>query len=97
MGASPTQITRMVVLPSVFAWIFAVFPACVSFSLIGAVVGEFVESTAGLGYRINIAAGLLNTDRVFVILITLMLVGSAAVVLAKKVERKVLRWRPEAL
>lgn len=97
MGATRRQVARMVVIPSVFSWIFAALRTSVSFALTGAVVGEFVGSTAGLGYRMNIASGLLNTPRVFAILLLLMLVGVTLVELAKRVEQRLLKWRPPAL
>lgn len=98
MGASRWQITRMVVLPSVSAWIFAALPTCSAFAITGAIVGEFIGSTVGLGYRMNIAAGVLNTERVFAILLLLMLISITVIEFARRIERQVLRWRPpEAL
>ncbi len=96
MGATNGQVLRIVVMPSVFSWIFAALRTSVSFALTGAVVGEFVGSTEGLGYRMAIASGLLNTPRVFGILLLLMLIGAALVELAKRVEQRLLRWRPSA-
>jgi NitT/TauT family transport system permease protein len=94
MGATRARIARMVVMPSVFSWIFAALRTSVSFALTGAVVGEFVGSTAGLGYRMQIASGLLNTRRVFAILLLLTAVGVTLVEVAKRVESRLLRWRP---
>ncbi|MCH8314163.1 MAG: ABC transporter permease [Nitrospinae bacterium] len=94
MGATPHQITRMVVIPSVASWIFAALRTSVSFALSGAVVGEFVGSTEGLGYRMLIALGLLETERVFSIMIILMLIGSVLVGITSRIERYLLRWRP---
>jgi NitT/TauT family transport system permease protein len=96
MGGSRLQLARFVVLPSVFSWIFAALRTSVSFALSGAVVGEFVGSTAGLGYRMVIAAGLLDTDRVYAILLLLMVVAITLVEIAKRVESRLLRWRPSA-
>lgn len=97
MGANRRQLLRIVVLPSVLSWIFAAFRTSVSFALIGAVVGEFVGSTAGLGYRSVIAAGLFDTNRVFSILFLLMGLGSVLVYISEKVEAYLLRWRPRGL
>lgn len=94
MGASRAQLARYVILPSVFSWIFAALRTSVSFALTGAVVGEFVGSTAGLGYRMLIAYGLLDTERVYAILLLLMVIGTALVEIAKRVEGYLLRWRP---
>jgi NitT/TauT family transport system permease protein len=96
MGGTRRHVAEMVVLPSVFAWIFAALRTSVSFALTGAVVGEFVGSTVGLGHRMLIAAGLLHTERVFGILLLLMVIGIGLVELSKRVEQRLLRWRPPA-
>ncbi len=96
MGGGRVHLARFVVLPSIFSWIFAALRTSVSFALTGAVVGEFVGASAGLGYRLNIAAGLLDTKRVYLILLILMIFAVALVELAKRVEGRLLRWRPSA-
>jgi len=96
MGGSRAHLARFVVLPSVFSWIFAALRTSVSFALTGAVVGEFVGASAGLGYRLNIAAGLLDTKRVYLILLILMVFAVTLVEIAKRVEARLLRWRPSA-
>ncbi len=97
MGGGRTHLARFVVLPSVFSWIFAALRTSVSFALTGAVVGEFVGASAGLGYRLSIAAGLLDTKRVYLILLILMVFAVALVEIAKRVEGRLLRWRPTAV
>ncbi len=94
MGGGPREVARMVVVPSVASWIFAALRTSVSFALSGAVVGEFVGSTSGLGYRMLLAAGLLRTERVFAIMLLLMVVGVSLVEISRRVERYLLRWRP---
>ncbi len=94
MGGGAGQVARMVVIPSVCSWIFAALRTSVSFALTGAVVGEFVGSTSGLGYRMLLAAGLMNTERVFAIMLLLMVVGVTLVEMSRRVEQYLLRWRP---
>jgi NitT/TauT family transport system permease protein len=96
MGATRSQTARIVVVPGVLQWVFAALRTSVSFGLTGAVVAEFVGSTAGLGYRMSIASGVLNTPRVFAILLLLALVGTLLVEAAKHLEKQLLRWRPSA-
>ena len=97
MGGTRWHLARYVVLPSVFSWIFAALRTSVSFALSGAVVGEFVGSTSGLGYRMVISAGLLDTNRTYAILLLLMAIAVTLVELAKRAEDRLLRWRPAAL
>lgn len=94
MGGGPVDVARMVIIPVVTSWVFAALRTSVGFALSGAVVGEFVGSTAGLGYRMNIASGTLQTARVFAILFLLMLVSSTLIELARRAEVRLLRWRP---
>jgi NitT/TauT family transport system permease protein len=94
MGGGPWDVARMVIVPSVFSWIFAALRTSVSFALTGAVVGEFVGSSSGLGYRMLLAAGLLNTERVFAIMLILMVVGVSLVEVSRRVEQYLLRWSP---
>ncbi|MCX8191739.1 MAG: ABC transporter permease [Nitrososphaerales archaeon] len=95
MGASKLQIMKEVTLPAVFSWIFAAFRVSVSFALIGAIIGEFVGSHAGLGYRMAYSAGLFLTQRVYGILIILMFIGATLVEISKRIENAVLKWRPQ--
>jgi NitT/TauT family transport system permease protein len=93
MGATRLQTMQIVVVPAVMQWVFAALRTSVSFGLTAVVVGEFVGSTAGLGYRLALASGVLNTPRVFSILLILALVGTLLVELAKLAENYLLRWR----
>jgi NitT/TauT family transport system permease protein len=94
MGATRRQTTRLVVVPAVLQWVFAAMRTSVSFALTGVVVGEFVGATGGLGYRMAIASGVLNTPRVFAILLLLALIGTLAVEGAKFLEHHLLHWQP---
>jgi NitT/TauT family transport system permease protein len=94
MGATRGQTTRLVVVPAVLQWVVAALRTSVRFGLTGVVVGEFVGATGGLGYRMAIASGVLNTPRVFAILVVLALIGTLLVEGAKFVEQRLLRWQP---
>jgi NitT/TauT family transport system permease protein len=94
MRATRWQLMRIVILPSVFSWIFAALRLAVSYALIGAIVGEFIGSTQGLGYQMVQAEGTLNTDRLYSTLVLIGIVAGLLVWLAKAVEGRVLHWRP---
>ena len=85
MNASPLYIVRRVLLPAVLPWIFASFRIGVGLSLIGALVGELIGSSRGLGWYIERAAGQLDTTGVFtgiVILVVLAMLANQVIVLA---------------
>ncbi|MEM2910396.1 MAG: ABC transporter permease [Nitrososphaerota archaeon] len=95
MNASRLQTMRIVILPSVASWIFAGLRLSVSYALIGAIIGEFVGATAGIGYQLIYAEGLLMSDRLYALVLVVGFVGATVVEMAKRIENKFLRWRPE--
>ena len=96
MRPTRLQMMRIVVLPAVFAWVFAGFRLSVAYALIGAIVGEFVGATAGLGYQLVLAQGLLDTDRVFSVLALTGVLAASGLAAAERLESALLKWRPVA-
>ena len=93
LGASRRQIFRLLVLPASLTDIFAGLKLTVGFALVGAIVGEFMSSSEGLGHAIFKAGSLYAISRVFAALtvtVALALILSAAV---SRVERALLPWR----
>src|SRR5437667_9288558 len=64
LGMSERQLFRHVYWPSALSWMFSSLHTSVGFAIIGAVVGEYLGSAAGLGYLINQAEGTLDTTGV---------------------------------
>jgi len=95
MRASRLQMLRIVVLPAVFSWVFAAFKLSVGYAMIGAILGEFVGATSGLGYQLTQAQGLLDTDRVFSIVVVTGVLAAIVLWLAQRLENAVLKWRPQ--
>jgi sulfonate transport system permease protein len=95
MGASGWQVVREVFLPATLPFIMVGLRAGIPFSVIGAVVGEFIASTKGLGFFINYNQGTYDTNGIFVgvtILALLVVVLDGLLVL---LEKRLLKWRPE--
>ncbi|MBN1921529.1 MAG: ABC transporter permease [Anaerolineae bacterium] len=59
----------------------------------GAVVGEFVASSAGLGYLVKQGQNLYDTPLMFVAILTLTLLALATYGALGLIERQVLKWR----
>jgi NitT/TauT family transport system permease protein len=95
LGASRRQVTLKIVLPSSIPWIFAGLRLGLAYALIGAVVGEVIVATAGLGFMISHAAGVFDTTGVFTALIILMVIATLLNEVMKAAEAKLLRWRPK--
>jgi NitT/TauT family transport system permease protein len=96
LGMNERQLTRHVYWPSALSWMFSSLHTSVGFAVVGAVVGEYLGSAAGLGYLIQQAEGVFDVAGVF----AGMFVLSVFVVLidfgVTLVERRLLVWRPAA-
>jgi NitT/TauT family transport system permease protein len=95
MGASRWQVVREVLLPATLPFIVVGLRAGIPFSVIGAVVGEFIASTTGLGFFINYHQGTFDTTGIFV---GVTLLASLVVLfdwLLSFLERRLLKWRPD--
>jgi len=93
MGARGWKLTFRVILPAISPYVFTGIRTSIPFSVIGAIVGEFVAATEGVGFFIRQAAGLFRTADVFVGIIVLMLMVIAMDKVAELIERRALRWQ----
>jgi NitT/TauT family transport system permease protein len=71
MGASRFQLRRYVVFPGAKSSIFLGLKLGVPEALAGAIVGEFISSSKGVGYQIQFETASLNTAGVFAALLVL--------------------------
>src|SRR5258708_6187926 len=96
LGMNQRQLTRHVYWPSALSWMFSSLHTSVGFAVVGAVVGEYLGSAAGLGYLIQQAEGMFDVAGVFagmfVLSVFVILIDLAVTV----VERRLLAWRPVA-
>lgn len=96
LRATESQLVRHVFLPSALTWIFSSLHVSVGFSIVGAVVGEYLGSSSGVGYVIAQAEGTFDTTGVFAGMAVLSVVVVLIDVLVGVLERYLLRWKPEA-
>lgn len=94
LGASEKQLLRHVFIPSALTWIFSSLHISVGFAITGAVVGEYLGASAGVGYAIAQAQGVFDTEGVFAGMFILMFVVLIIDLGVNRVERHLLRWRP---
>ena len=94
LGAGRGQLLRHVYLPSATSWILSSLRTSVGFAVIGAVVGEYLGASAGLGYVISQAEGVFDTTSVFAGIVVLAVFVVLLDVLVSVVEQKLLVWRP---
>ena len=90
------KLTFRVILPAISPYVFTGIRTSIPFSVIGAIVGEFIAATEGIGYFIRLSAGIFRTADVFVGIIVLMFMVIIMDKVAATVERRVLRWQMQS-
>ena len=93
LGATERQLVRHVLFPSALTWIFSSLQVSLGFAMVGAVVGEYLGATRGLGYVISQAEGTFDTTGVFAGMFVLSIVVVSASAGVSRLERWLLRWK----
>jgi len=96
LGMNDRQLMQHVYWPSALSWMFSSLHTSVGFAVVGAVVGEYLGSAAGLGYLIQQAEGVFDVAGVFAGMFVLAAFVVAIDMLVTLVERRLLVWRPVA-
>ena len=96
LGMNERQLMRHVYWPSALSWMFSSLHTSVGFAVVGAVVGEYLGSAAGLGYLIQQAEGVFDVAGVFAGMFVLAAFVIAIDALVTVVEKRLLVWRPVA-
>ena len=94
LGASQRQLLRHVYLPSATSWVFSSLHTSVGLAFVGAVVGEYLGSSQGVGYLILQAEGSFDINTVMAGI--LVLTGFALLLdaLVGRIERRLMKWQP---
>lgn len=93
LGGGRLILLREVYLPSVTAWVLGSLKVAVGFAFTGAVVGEFVAATRGLGYLLQFAQSTYNAALTLGLIFLVMAFVLLLFVCAEAVEHRLLRWR----
>jgi NitT/TauT family transport system permease protein len=96
LGASNRQLLRHVYLPSATSWVFSSLHTSVGLAFVGAVVGEYLGSSQGVGYLILQAEGSFDINTVMAGIV--VLTGFALVLdaLVGRIERRLMKWQPRS-
>lgn len=94
LSATPWQIFRKAKFPSALPYIFAGLNMAAAFSVVGAVVGEFVGAQNGLGVLILQMESQNDTGGSFAVCVVLSVIGIVLTGLLRRVQRRVLHWMP---
>ena len=96
LGMSERQLMRHVYWPSALSWMFSSLHTSVGFAVVGAVVGEYLGSAAGLGYLIQQAEGVFDVAGVFAGMFVLAAFVIVIDTIVSLIEKRLLVWRPLA-
>ena len=96
LGASRRQLLRSIYLPSAMSWVFASLHNAVGLAFVGAVVGEYLGSSRGVGYLILQAEGTFDINTVFAGIIVLTAFALVLDAVVGMVERRLMTWQPKA-
>jgi len=93
LGGGRAVLLREVYLPAVTAWALSNLKVAVGFAFTGAIVGEFVASSRGLGYLLSFAQSTFNASLTLALLLLIILFVFVLFSLAGRLEKRLLRWR----
>jgi ABC-type nitrate/sulfonate/bicarbonate transport system permease component len=92
LGASRWQVFAKVQAPTSLPFLFSGVRVAVAVSVIGAVIGEWVGASKGLGYLMLRSAPYFLTARIFAAILILSVMGVGLFVLVGVLERVLLPW-----
>jgi NitT/TauT family transport system permease protein len=95
LSATRWQIFTKVKFPGALPYIFAGLDMAAAFSVVGAVVGEFVGAQAGLGVLILQREAQLDTAGAFAVFVVLSVLGITLTALLRALRNRVLGWMPQ--
>ena len=96
LGMTEQQLMRHGYWPSALSWMFSSLHTSVGFAVVGAVVGEYLGSAAGLGYIIQQAEGVFDVAGVFAGMFVLAVFVIFIDMVVTAIENRLLVWRPVA-
>jgi NitT/TauT family transport system permease protein len=96
LGASPRQLLRHVYLPSATSWVFSSLHTSVGLAFVGAVVGEYLGSSQGVGYLILQAEGSFDINTVMAGILVLTAFALVLDAMVGTIERRLMKWQPRS-
>lgn len=94
LGATPRHLLRHVYLPSAMSWVFASLHNSIGLAFVGAVVGEYLGSSEGVGYLILEAEGVFDINTVFAGILVLTVFALVLDWLVTLAETRLMVWQP---
>ncbi|WP_369139232.1 ABC transporter permease [Modestobacter versicolor] len=92
LGASKWATFRNLELPSTLPYVFAGAEVAIVFAVIGAIVGEYLGGSEGLGHLVVSSLNALDAPQLFAVIILLALMGSLLYLAVTTTKRLVIPW-----
>lgn len=92
MGANGWQVFRKLRFPAALPHFFSGLKVAVTLAVVGALVGEFMGGSAGLGYVLLRAQAVVDTELIFVAIGLLSVIGIVLFYAVVLIERIVIPW-----
>ncbi|MEV1291070.1 ABC transporter permease [Pseudonocardia sp. NPDC049635] len=92
LGAGRWATFRNLELPSTLPYVFAGAEVAIVFSVIGAIVGEYLGGSAGLGFLAVSSLNALDAPRLFAVIVLLAVLGSLLYLAVTTAKRLVIPW-----
>ena len=93
LGASQGQLLAKVIWPACLPWLLTSLRTGLGLSLSGAIVGEYLGSTKGMGWLLSAAGDVFNSTRVLCCVLVLVVLIIALDAVVHLLEWRLLRWR----
>ena len=93
MNASRGALMRYVIIPSLIPWLLTAVRIGIGMALVGAVVGELIGSSKGLGWYVSFASGVYDMTGAITALTVLMILAMVFNGILVVLERRVMGWR----
>lgn len=96
LNASKSQVFLKIRIPNSLPFVFSGLKISATMSVVGAIVGEFVASSKGLGFVIKDSQAMLNTPPMFASLIMISAIGLGLFGFIAWLEKILMPWHREA-
>ena len=97
LGARRWATFRDLELPSTLPYVFAGMEVAIVFAVIGAVVGEFLGGSEGLGYLVVVSLNALDAPQLFAVILLLAALGCLLYLVVNGAKRFVIPWHESVL
>ena len=93
MGANKMQVFWKLELPHVLPNLFSGLKISATYSVMGAVISEWLGAQKGLGVYMTLASSAYRTDRVFVAIFLIMIVSILFFIIITVLEKSLISWK----